>query len=110
LLQLKEYLGLSDILRFTEEKLGAGIWRCDAAGRMQWSRGFYGLLGLDSHTVAPSYAEIQRRIHPEDRRLWRDPNEMLLDRSLLHGELRIKFCRDFAKSWLIRSKFCGRSI
>ncbi|MHC4050447.1 PAS domain-containing protein [Bradyrhizobium sp. 25ACV] len=89
LLQLEAHLGLSDVLRLMEEKLGAGVWRCDAAGRMQWSRGFFGLLGLDSHTVAPSYAEIQRRIHPDDRGPSRDPSELMTDRSLLDGEFRI---------------------
>ena len=56
---------------------------------MQWSRGFYGLLGLDPDAVAPSYAEIERRIHPEDRRPPRDPRELSRDRSLLDGEFRI---------------------
>lgn len=89
MLQLEAYLGLSDVLRLIEEKLGAGVWRCDVAGQMQWSRGFYGLLGLDPHTVAPSYAEIQRRIHPDDRGPTRDSSEPMLDRSLLDGEFRI---------------------
>lgn len=89
MLQLQEFLTPSDIVRFIEEKLGIGLWRCDAAGQMQWSLGFYGLLGLDRHTVAPSYAEIQKRIHPDDRRPRRDPKELVLDRSLLEGEFRI---------------------
>ena len=89
LLQLEAYLGLPDVLRLIEEKLGAGVWRCDAAGQMQWSRGFYELLGLDPHTVAPSYAEIQRRIHPNDRGPNRDSSELMLDRSLLDGEFRV---------------------
>lgn len=89
MLQLEKFLDPADILRLIEEKFGTGIWRCDAAGRMQWSRGFYGLLGLDSHMVEPSFVEIQRRIHPEDRRATRDPLELVLDRSLLGGEFRI---------------------
>jgi PAS domain-containing protein len=89
LLQLEKYLDPSDILRFFEEKIGTGVWRCDAEGRMQWSRGFYGLLGLDPRSVAPSYAEIERRIHPEDRGPQRDPRESVFDRSLLDGEFRI---------------------
>ena len=56
---------------------------------MQWSRGFYGLLGLNPDAVAPSYAEIERRIHPEDRRPPHDPRELSFDRSLLDGEFRI---------------------
>lgn len=89
LLQLEAYLGLSDILLLVEEKLGAGVWRCDVAGQMQWSRGFYGLLGLDPHSLAPSYAEIQRRIHPDDRTPNCAPGELMLDQSLLDGEFRI---------------------
>ncbi|SPP99161.1 PAS domain-containing protein [Bradyrhizobium vignae] len=86
---LESYLDASEILRLFEEKFGTGVWHCDAEGRMQWSRGFYGLLGLDPHTVAPSYAEIERRIHPEDRRPQRDPRGFAFDRSLLDGEFRI---------------------
>jgi PAS domain S-box-containing protein len=89
LLHLEKYLDPSDILRFFEEKTGIGVWRCDAEGRMQWSRGFYRLLGLDPDTVAPSYAEIEKRMHPEDRRPRRDSRELGLDRSLLDGEFRI---------------------
>lgn len=86
---LEKYLDPSDILRFFEEKIWTGVWRCDAEGRMQWSRGFYSLLGLDPHAVAPSYAEIEKRIHPEDRRPQRDPRELAFERSLLDGEFRI---------------------
>ncbi|QOZ55669.1 PAS domain-containing protein [Bradyrhizobium sp. CCBAU 53338] len=89
MLQLEKYFDPSDILRFLEEKIGTGVWRCDAEGRMQWSRGFYGLLGLDPHSVAPSYAELERRIHPEDRGPPRDPRESVFDRFLLEGEFRI---------------------
>lgn len=86
---LEEYAEPAEILHFLEEKFGTGVWRCDAEGRMQWSRGLYGLLGLDPDAVAPSYAEIERRIHPEDRRPQRDPREPGFDRSLLDGEFRI---------------------
>ena len=86
---LEKYLDPSDILRFFEEKFGTGVWRCDPEGRMQWSRGFYSLLGLDPDAVAPTYAEIERRIHPEDRRPPHDPRELVFDRSLLDGEFRI---------------------
>ncbi|WP_018319126.1 PAS domain-containing protein [Bradyrhizobium sp. WSM2793] len=89
MLQLEAYLGQSEVLRLVEENLGAGVWRCDPAGQMQWSRGFFGLLGLDPHVIVPSFAEIQRRIHPDDRRSSRDPSEMMTDRSPLDGEFRI---------------------
>jgi PAS domain S-box-containing protein len=84
------YLGASDAFRFIEEKLGAGMWRWDAAtGQMQWSRGFYELFGLCPDTIVPSYAEMDRRIHPDDRRPRRDFGELMLDRSLLDGEFRV---------------------
>jgi len=87
--RLERYLDPSEILRFFEEKFGTGVWRCDAEGHMQWSLGFYDLLGLDPDAVAPSYAEIERRIHPDDRRPQRDPRELSFDSPLLDGEFRI---------------------
>jgi PAS domain S-box-containing protein len=89
LLQLQDYLKPWDILRFFEDKVGTGLWSFDAQGRMLWSRGFYTLLGLDPHTVGPSYAEIEKRIHPDDRRPERDPRDLTFDRSMLDGEFRI---------------------
>lgn len=89
MLQLEKFLDPADILRLIEEKFRTGVWRCDAAGTMQWSRGFYSLLGLDPHMVEPSLVEIETRIHPEDRRARRDSSELVLDRSLLDGEFRI---------------------
>ncbi|MDA9432760.1 hypothetical protein XH88_13415 [Bradyrhizobium sp. CCBAU 51627] len=89
MLQFQDHFDSWDILRFFEDKVGCGLWRYDAEGRMFWSRGFYGLLGLDPHTIAPSYAEIEKRIHPDDRRPKRDPRELMFDRSLLDGEFRI---------------------
>ncbi len=61
--------GPSDTLRFIEEKGGAGLWSWDIkTKKMDWSPGFYALLGLDRNTAEPSYAEIYARTHPEDRR------------------------------------------
>jgi len=61
--------GPSETLRFIEEKGGAGLWSWDMKTKaMDWSPGFYALLGADPSTVTPSYAEIYARTHPEDRR------------------------------------------
>jgi PAS domain S-box-containing protein len=61
--------GTSETLRFIEEKGGAGLWSWDIkANQMDWSPGFYALLGLEPGKVEPSYAEIAARTHPEDRR------------------------------------------
>lgn len=61
--------GPSDTLRFIEEKGGAGLWSWDVrTNSMDWSPGFYTLLGLQPGTVEPSYQEVYARTHPEDRR------------------------------------------
>lgn len=61
--------GTSETLRFIEEKGGAGLWSWDIKAKtMDWSPGFYALLGLEQGKVEPSYAEIYARTHPEDRR------------------------------------------
>ena len=89
MLEFEGSIRLVDLLPFIEEKLSAGIWRSDAAGQMLWSHGLYELLGLDPRTTTPSYAEIQRRIHPDDRDLTRGSGEPMINRSLLDGEFRI---------------------
>ena len=54
---------------FIEEKGGAGLWSWDIkTNTMDWSPGFYALFGLEPGKVEPSYAEINARTHPEDRR------------------------------------------
>jgi PAS domain-containing protein len=88
-LQLEQFLNLPDLFVFIEEKIGIGIWRIDAAGQMQWSRGVFSLLGLDPRRTTPSFAAYERRIHPEDRRSPGAPGEFLFDRSLFDGEFRI---------------------
>ncbi|TYO61126.1 PAS domain-containing protein [Bradyrhizobium hipponense] len=89
LLDFEGSISLADILPFIEEKLSAGLWRSDVAGQMQWSRGFYELLGLDPRLATPSYTEIERRIHPDDRSGTRSFGERVSNRLLLEGEFRI---------------------
>lgn len=89
MLQLEEFLDLTDIFVFVEEKIGVGVWRLGATGQMQWSRGFFSLLGLDPRRTAPSFAAYERRIHPEDRRSRGYSGELVFDRSLFDGEFRI---------------------
>ncbi len=61
-------LGARETLRFVEEKLHAGIWSWDlATGDMQWSHGFFALLGIEPDTVKPSSTVLTQMVHPEDR-------------------------------------------
>jgi len=73
-----------------EGKLGAGIWRYDVLTRqMFWSRGFHELLGLNPGSISPSLEEFNQRIHPDDRSLRRDVDDMLFDGLPLERDLRI---------------------
>jgi PAS domain S-box-containing protein len=61
-------LGARETLRFIEEKLHAGIWSWDlATGDMQWSHGFFALLGVERDSIQPSSAALSQMVHPEDR-------------------------------------------
>lgn len=61
-------LGAQETLRFVEEKLHAGIWSWDlATGDMEWSHGFYALLGVEQDSIRPSSAILSQMVHPEDR-------------------------------------------
>lgn len=61
-------LGPRETLRFIEEKLYAGIWSWDlATGDMQWSHGFFALLGIEPDSVKPSSGLLSQMVHPEDR-------------------------------------------
>ena len=61
-------LGARETLRFIEEKLGAGIWSWHlASGDMQWSHGFFSLLGLEPDSIKPSSTVLSQMVHPDDR-------------------------------------------
>jgi PAS domain S-box-containing protein len=61
-------LGARETLRFIEEKLHAGIWSWDlATGDMQWSHGFFSLLGIEPDSMKPSSDALSKMVHPDDR-------------------------------------------
>ena len=83
-------LGADDTVRLIENSLGVGNWRHDpVTGQTYWSRGFYELLGLTPGTIAPSYEEIDRITHPDDRRPKGEFEALLLEGLPLKRELRI---------------------
>jgi PAS domain S-box-containing protein len=61
-------LGARETLRFIEEKLDTGIWSWDlASGNMQWSHGFFSLLGVEPDSIKPSSTILSQMVHPDDR-------------------------------------------
>lgn len=74
-------LGARETLRFIEEKLHAGIWSWDlATGDMQWSHGFFALLGVEPDSIKPSSTVLSQMVHPEDR-----PPSEAVNRTLNEG-------------------------
>ena len=60
---------VADTFRLIEKQLTCGCWSWDLqTDRMEWSRGFFELLGVEAGSVTPSFAAIQHLTHPEDRR------------------------------------------
>jgi PAS fold len=61
--------GARDTIRFIEEKAAVGIWFCDLKTRkMEWSSGFFRLLGLEPDSAEPSFALFETMVHPDDVR------------------------------------------
>ena len=83
-------LGADDTVRLIENTLGVGNWRYDpVTGRSYWSLGLYQLLGLNPGTTAPSYEELDRITHPDDRRPKREIEALLREGLPLKREFRI---------------------
>jgi PAS domain S-box-containing protein len=90
LIRFEGDLGAHDLVRFIEDTLGAGTWHHDpATGQTYWSSGLHELLGLTPGTIAPSYEEIDRITHPDDRRPKGEFEALLLDGLPLKREFRI---------------------
>jgi PAS domain S-box-containing protein len=60
--------GAEETFGVIERELRCGFWSWDLrTTEMQWSRGFYDLLGIEPGKVSPSFAAILQVTHPEDR-------------------------------------------
>ncbi|MBV9111677.1 MAG: PAS domain-containing protein [Hyphomicrobiales bacterium] len=93
--------GALDTLRFVEEKLGIGLSELDIDPRtgdwarglysrpMRWSTGVYRLLGLEPRSVEPNYSLLASLIHPDDRQLPSDLDDVTHAAELREREFRI---------------------
>lgn len=60
---------VADTFRLIERQLGCGCWSWDLqTNRMEWSRGYFELLGVEPGAITPSFDAIQQLTHPDDRR------------------------------------------
>lgn len=59
---------VADTFRLIEKQLASGCWSWDLqTNKMEWSRGYFDLLGLEPGSVKPSFETILQLTHPEDR-------------------------------------------
>lgn len=83
-------VGFLKTLHFLERKIGGGLWSMDFSTRkMEWSNGFYELLGLEPGSVEPSYTKIVELMHPDDRRPAGEFDRIVGEGLPLDRELRI---------------------
>src|SRR5690606_5152551 len=84
------HLGAINTLRFVEEKIGVGLWSLDIeTDRMEWSSGFYALLGLDPGSAEPSLSLFRSMMHPEDRLSRQDIDRIMQEGIPIERDLRI---------------------
>lgn len=82
--------GAINTLRFVEEKIGVGLWSLDIeTDRMEWSSGFYALLGLDPGSVEPSLSLFRSMMHPEDRLSRQDIDRIMQEGIPIERDFRI---------------------
>ena len=82
--------GLRDTVHFIEEQGGAGLWRWDLTDEeMQWSTGFFRLLGVERDSVSPSFEYLQAVTHPEDVRPPGELEAIVTNGGALRREFRI---------------------
>lgn len=72
--------GTRDTFRFIEEMLDAGTWCWNfESDEMEWSRGFWRLVGLDPGSLQPNFSNLKRALHPDDRQALDDLKQTLRD-------------------------------
>ena len=79
-----------ETIRMIERQLGWGCWTWDLrSNEMEWSRGYYDLLGLEPGTVTPSFATIQHVTHPEDRPRQAEIEHIIREASSIRRQFRV---------------------
>lgn len=59
---------VADTFRLIEKQLASGSWSWDLlTNKMEWSRGFFDLLGVEPGSISPSFEAILQLTHPDDR-------------------------------------------
>ena len=82
--------GAGDTFRHVEKQLGCGCWIWDLKkDEMQWSHGYFDLLGIDPGSTIPSFAAVQQVTHPEDRSLQNEIERIIREASSIKRRFRV---------------------
>ena len=73
-----------------ERELRCGVWGWNLrTDEMQWSRGYYELLGIEPGKVAPSFAAMLQVTHPEDRGPQAEVERVITEASTIRRKFRV---------------------
>jgi PAS domain S-box-containing protein len=81
---------IADTFRLIEKQLACGCWSWDLrTNKMEWSRGYFELLGLEPGSVTPSFNAIVQLTHPDDRPPQADVERMIREALSIRRRFRI---------------------
>lgn len=73
-----------------ERELRCGLWTWNLrTDEMQWSRGYYDLLGIEPGKVTPSFAAILQVTHPDDRGAQAEVERIIQKASTVRRKFRV---------------------
>ena len=82
--------GVNETFRHIEKQLGCGCWIWNLqTDRMEWSSGFYDLLGVGRGTMPASMAALKQLIHPDDRPPQAEIDRVIRDASSVRRKFRV---------------------
>jgi PAS domain S-box-containing protein len=82
--------GIHETFRHVEKLLGCGCWTWDLqADSMEWSSGFYDLLGVERGSMAGSMAALKQLIHPDDRPPQAEIDRVIREASSIRRKFRV---------------------
>ena len=82
--------GAEETFGVIERELRCGCWSWKLrTNEMQWSRGYYDLLGIEPGRVVPSFAAILQVTHPDDRGSQAEVERIIRQASTIRRQFRI---------------------
>lgn len=82
--------GTEETFGIIERELRCGFWSWDLrSNEMQWSRGYYDLLGIEPGKVIPSFSAILQVTHPEDRGAQAEVDRIVRKASTIRRKFRV---------------------